>query len=139
MNFVSDVKKIKHACYTDNGTLVPIQFDSSLPFSPKRIFYVYGTPKNFKRGNHAHKITGQLLTCIIGKCKVACKDGTDVAYFNLDNPSESLYVPSGIWDEITYLEENTILLVMSNTLYDRDDYIEDFDFFLKYRDSKNES
>lgn len=136
MNFISDVKKINHVCYTDNGKLVPIQFDSSLPFLPKRIFYVYGTPKDCKRGNHAHKKTEQILTCINGSCKIICKDGTNTSYFNLDDPKESLYIPSGIWDEIVYLEENTILLVMSNTFYDRDDYIEDFNIFVKYRGNK---
>lgn len=136
MNFVSDVKKIDHVCYTDNGNLIPIQFDSSLPFLPKRIFYVYGAPKNCKRGNHAHKNTEQILTCINGSCEIACKDGTSTSYFNLENPKESLYIPSGIWDEIIYLEENTILLVMSSTFYNRDDYIEDFDVFVKYRGSK---
>jgi hypothetical protein len=41
-----------------------------------------------------------------------------------------------IWDEQVYSNHDTVLLVLSNTLYDKSDYIEDYDEFIRI---KNES
>ena len=47
----------------------------------------------------------------------------------LDNPEKALYIPELIWDEQIYQNEDSVLLVLSNTNYDPDDYIEDYEEF----------
>ena len=41
-----------------------------------------------------------------------------------------LYIPEMIWDEQTYKSEDSVLLVLANTHYDINDYIEDYEQML---------
>jgi len=41
-----------------------------------------------------------------------------------------------IWDEQVYSNQDTVLLVLSNTLYDKSDYIEDYDEFIRIKNEK---
>ena len=64
------IKKISFKQYTKkSGRLFPIAFNKNFPFSPKRIFFIYGK-KNFIRGNHAHKKCTQFFVPISGKIKL---------------------------------------------------------------------
>ena len=56
--------------------------------------------------------------------------------WKLNQPWKALYIPEMIWDEQVYNSKDSILLVLSNTLYDPSDYIEDYD---EFRRLKNES
>ena len=38
-----------------------------------------------------------------------------------------------IWDEQVYYDKKTLLLVIANTNYNKDDYIENYEEFLKLR------
>ena len=115
----------------ERGTLCPIEF-KSLPIDIKRIFYVFGVDsKNSTRGNHAHITTNQILICISGSCKVICKDGISKISYTLDNPSKALFIPNMIWDNIIYESRDTILLALSDTEYNRDDYIENWNEYIK--------
>ena len=49
----------------------------------------------------------------------------------LDKHTKGLYIPNEIWDSQVYHSSDTILLVFSNTNYDKEDYIENFDDFLR--------
>jgi len=59
-----------------------------------------------------------------------------VRTWKLNQPWKALYIPEMIWDEQVYNSKDSILLVLSNTLYDPSDYIEDYD---EFRRLKNES
>ena len=41
-----------------------------------------------------------------------------------------------IWDEQIYSNHESVLLVLSNTLYDKSDYIEDFEQFKRIKYEK---
>ena len=43
-----------------------------------------------------------------------------------------------IWDEQIYETDNTVLLVLSDTEYDKSDYIEDWDQYLKIKRGTND-
>jgi len=118
---------------SQDGSLVAVESMRDIPIEIRRIFYVYDSDgKN--RGNHAHKETRQVLICVSGKVVVTCSDGDLSKSFTLDTPSKGLFIPEMIWDSVDYCEENTVLLVMSDTKYNREDYIENFENFkdIKY-------
>ena len=115
-----------------NGNLVPIESDRDIPFRIERIFYVYGIEDKETRGKHAHYDTKQLLICINGSIDVICHDGINQKKWTLNKRNQALYIPELIWDEQIY-EKDSMLLVLSDTLYDKEDYIEDFDEFLKIK------
>ena len=123
---LSSVKEIKIDCHSDSrGSLFPIEF-SKLPIDPKRVFYVTGVTDRSTRGEHSHYKTNQVLICVKGECLVTCKDGEDSKEWTLSNPSQGLFIPSMIWDEQIYTTPETILIVLSDTAYQKSDYIEDW-------------
>ena len=53
----------------------------------------------------------------------------------LESPQQALYIPSMIWDEQIYLSDDTVMLALCNTTYNTDDYIENYDEFLKIKNN----
>jgi len=122
---LTNLKTIKD----DEGTLVPIEF-SDLPFEPKRIFYVCDVPKGEEGGNHAHFETQQLLMCLQGSILVKIHDGKDLKEYRLI-PNQSILVERMIWDSQVFETGNDVLLAVCSTNYNKSDYIEDFEEFLR--------
>ncbi len=116
-----------------DGNLVPIESKHDIPFDIKRIFYVYGVKNQDDRGKHSHYKTKQVLICLSGKIDVIVDDGVHRKKYRLSKPYEAVYIPEMIWDEQNYLSEDSLLLVLSNTYYDTDDYIEDYEEFKKIK------
>jgi len=115
------------------GKLIAIE-DTEFPI--KRSFFVRDIPvSNSFRGNHAHKNTIQILVCTRGIIHVELKDGVNSTTIGLSEyDNKGLLVPAGLWDSQQYLVEHSELLVYSSSLYnDREDYIDDYQEFLKYR------
>ena len=117
----------------DKGSLIPIESGIDCLIDIERIFYVHQVPEGEVRGKHAHKETVQVLICLKGKCEVTCDDGKERRTFVLEDPSRALYLPNGIWGEQKYVSDDTLLMVLCNTKYNYDDYIFDYDKFLKFR------
>jgi len=127
---LNDVKLLNLKTITaSDGSLVPIESDIDVPFEIKRIFYVYGVDNQDDRGKHSHHQTKQVLICLNGSVEVLCDDGINRKVYILDKPNKGLYIPELIWDEQRYLSKDSVLLVLSNTNYNIDDYIEDYDEF----------
>ena len=112
-----------------DGILVPIESSFDIPFSIKRVFYVYGVKDQNDRGKHSHHKCKQLLICLNGEVEVICDDGLNKKKYILSDPNQAIYIPEMIWDEQKYVSEDSILLVLASTHYDENDYIEDYDKF----------
>jgi|TARA_B100000073_G_scaffold229565_1_gene191577 dTDP-4-dehydrorhamnose 3,5-epimerase-like enzyme len=119
-----------------DGNLVPIESKHDIPFDIKRIFYVHGVKNQDDRGKHSHHKTKQVLICLNGEVKVVCDDGKNKKSYTLSKPTQALYIPEMIWDEQTYKSEDSVLLVLANTHYDINDYIEDYDEFILLKEKK---
>ena len=64
---------------------------------------------------------------------VICDDGKKRRNYVLNEPNKALLIPELIWDEQVYHSENSVLLVLSNTNYEMNDYIEDYDEFKRIK------
>lgn len=118
---------------TENaGALSFFEGEKDIPFPIKRFYYIYSAPKGSIRGGHAHKELEQFMFCMNGKVKVILDDGSDKMDVVLDTPSKGIYVKPGLWRDIEYLEENSILAVAASEYYDEADYIRDYDKFKLY-------
>lgn len=125
-----EVKKIN--VISDNrGNLFPIEL-RDLPFIPKRIFIINNVPKGTVRGNHSHFETIQILICISGKIEVTLHDGF-TEQKNIISEGEYILVENLIWDSQKFLSDNSVLLVICSTQYTIDDYIFDFNDFIKIK------
>ena len=131
---LNDIKLFNIKTITEpDGSLVPIEFDTDIPFKVERIFYVFGVHNQNDRGQHSHYKTKQVLICLNGEVKVICDDGYEKKTWLLNEPNKALYIPELIWDEQVYKSNDTVLLVLANTNYDSDDYIRIYDEFKKIK------
>ena len=116
----------------DHGQLVAIEDNKDIPFHTKRIYYMYDTGTGMTRGFHAHKTLQQVLICIHGSCKIRLDDGKDKMIVSLDKPYEGLYIQNTIWRELFDFSPDAVLVVLASEFYNEDDYIRDYNEFLKY-------
>ena len=134
MTSLKDVKEFNLKSFIEpDGKLTPIELDRDIPFEVKRMFYVYDVHDQNDRGKHSHYKTKQILIALNGKVTVICDDGKKRRNYVLNEPNKALYIPEMIWDEQIYYSEDSVLLVLSNTNYDPDDYIEDYDEFKRLK------
>jgi len=122
-----DVKLFKVKTIRENRGILNVVDFKDFPFFPKRFFYIYDSIRI--RGGHAHYKTEQIFVCLNGYCIVFVDDGKDKKEFMLDSPDKMLYVPKLIWDSQKY-GDGAVLGVFANTLYDKNDYIYDYEEFL---------
>jgi dTDP-4-dehydrorhamnose 3,5-epimerase-like enzyme len=110
----------------ERGHLMFAQESQHIPFSVKRIFCIYNVPSGVERGGHAHRVQEQFLVMINGECVVVIDDGFVTAEQPLRHRTEGLYVPAGIWLELSNFGPDAICLVLSSGRYDEADYIRDY-------------
>lgn len=113
------------------GSLIAFEENHNVPFDVKRVFYIYGTQTGISRGQHAHYKTKQLLIAIHGSCKVTLSDGKQKKTYTLDKPNIGLLQDALIWGTMYDFSKDCILMILANTFYDENDYIRDYDTFLK--------
>ena len=123
----------------ERGMLVALEEYNDIPFEIKRVYYMYGTKKNVRRGVHAHKCLEQILICIHGSCKVLLDNGREKKIVSLEKPYEGLYVPNNMWREMYDFSDGAVLMVLTSELYDESDYIRDYDEFLKLVKKEHEN
>lgn len=97
-------------------------FEKILPNGIKRIFYIYNADNQI-RGGHGHKLTQNALTCVNGSCKVYINNGVKKEIFDLDSPNKCLLLEPKDWHSMYDFSENTVLLVLSDRCYEKEDYI----------------
>ena len=114
----------------ERGQLVALEEGIDIPFSIKRVYYMYDTVKGMVRGKHAHKSLEQILVCIHGSCKILLDDGREKKVIPLEKPYEGLYVPNNMWREMYDFSPDAVLMVLASEYYDESDYIRDYDQFL---------
>lgn len=116
----------------ERGQLIALEEYSDIPFEIKRVYYMYDTKPGVRRGYHAHKNLEQILVCVHGSCDVLLDNGTEKKIVSLEKPYEGLYVPNDMWREMYNFSEGAVLLVFASDIYKEEDYIRDYDEFLKF-------
>jgi len=111
------------------GNLVPIEAMNSIPFSVKRVYYIYGVPSGTKRGFHSHINLQQVLICVSGSVKILTKTPSEEEVITLDSPLKGLYIGPMIWREMYEFSDNAVLLVLASEHYTETDYIRDYSKF----------
>ncbi len=115
----------------ERGKLVVIEGGQAIPFEIARVFYIYGSDQSVIRGQHANKDSEFVLVNVAGSSKVMITDGTRKEIVSLNKPMEAVYIPKMIWKEMYDFSPDSVLLVLANTHYNGNEYIRDFDEYLK--------
>ncbi len=114
----------------DRGSLIALEQHKDIPFDVKRVYYIFDTKADVRRGFHAHKHLEQVAVCIKGACTFKLDDGKSQQHIRLDTPSRGLYIGNSVWREMYDFTENCVLLVMASNLYDESDYIRNYNDFI---------
>lgn len=116
----------------ESGNLSFFEATCDIPFAIKRIYYTYDVPVGTKRGMHAHKNLQQFLWCPYGSIEVILDNGKEKISYILDSPEKGLLVTSGYWRDMYWRQEGSVLCVAASDYYNEDDYIRDYDEFMRY-------
>ena len=116
-----------------SGNITPIETEKNIPFSIKRIYYLYDVPGGEMRGGHAHYELSQLIVAASGSFDVVLNDGVNKKTINLNRPNYGLYVTPGIWRDLVNFSSGAVLLVLASMPYQESDYIREYQDFLDYR------
>lgn len=113
------------------GELGVVEQGKQIPFPVKRHFFVYNVPSPEVRGQHAHRRCHQFLICLNGSCSVVADDGRSREEFLLDDRQLGLHLPPLTWGVQYRYSKDAVLLVLASHPYEPDDYIRDYDEFVK--------
>lgn len=116
----------------ERGHLVIVEGEKDVPFEIKRAFYIYGSDKDVVRGEHANRESEFVLINVAGKSKIKVKDGEgNEAIYCLNRPHTGIYLPTMVWKEMYDFSEDSVLFVFASTHYNPDEYIRDYDEYVK--------
>ena len=115
----------------ERGSLVALEAEKTVPFKIKRVYYIFGTQIEASRGFHAHHNLQQVAICVTGKCRMVLDDGAQRQEAWLDSPTKGLIVGDLVWREMHNFSHDCVLLVLASEHYDENDYIRDYDEFLR--------
>ena len=102
-----------------------------MPFTVKRVFYIYGSDATVIRGRHANRRTEFVLINVSGSSKVKIDNGFESDIVELNRPRMGLYIPTMLWKDMYDFSPDSVLLVLASEHYDGNEYIRDYDEYLK--------
>jgi hypothetical protein len=115
------------------GNISVVENNKGVPFSIKRIYYLYDIPGGEDRGAHAHMELKQLIIAASGSFDIILDDAKVKRSITLNRPYIGLLVVPGIWRELINFSSGAICMVLASEVYVEEDYIRNYDEFLKYK------
>lgn len=120
------------------GNLSFIEELKHIPFKINRSYWIYDVPGGENRGGHAYRKNEEFIVALSGGVDLHIDDGYQKQIFNLTRSYYGLYVPTGCWREMKNFSTNSVVLILGSEPYDAEDYIRNYDEYLKFvRDGKH--
>lgn len=105
------------------GNLSFLESGNHIPFKIKRTYWIYDVPGGEIRGGHAFLEQKEMIVALSGSLDIIVFDGVKEQKFSLNRSYQGLYIPNGLWRHMENFATNTLVLVISNTNYNENDYI----------------
>jgi oxalate decarboxylase/phosphoglucose isomerase-like protein (cupin superfamily) len=113
------------------GNLSFIEEGTHIPFNIRRLYWIYDVPGGEFRGSHAFKETEEFIVAISGSFDVILHNGKEERKFALNRSYYGVYIPKLIFRRLENFSTNSLALILASTTYDANDYVRDFDEFVK--------
>lgn len=130
MTTVADIKILSIPKIHDTRGNLSVIEGNVIPFTMKRVYYLYDVPSGAERGGHSHKNQQEFLVALSGSFTVVLTDGKDKISVTLNKPNEGLLIPNGIWRELENFSSGSVCLVIASDVFEEADYIRDYNEFL---------
>ena len=114
------------------GNLTVAQALTDVPFAIKRASWVYDVPAGECRGGHAHKSCKEVLIALSGSFHVTIDNGEEQKTVLLNHPYQGLLIDTDVWRTLDDFSSGAVCLVLASEPFDEDDYIREYDDFLRY-------
>lgn len=111
------------------GNLSFFEYPNQLPFEIARTYWVYDVPGGGIRGSHAFKEQQEFIIALSGSFDVILHDGENEQKFSLNRSYYGLLVPKMLWRKLENFSTNSLALIVSDKLFNDQDYIRDFEQF----------
>lgn len=115
------------------GNLSFVEQENHIPFAIRRTYWLYDVPGGESRGGHAYRQNEEFIVALSGSFDIILDDGIEKKRFTLNRSYYGLYVPKGLWREMDNFSTNSLAMILSSTDYDANDYVRDYDEFLKLK------
>ena len=131
---LEDCKAIKLLSFDDgpDGYLSIGNSLGQIPFEIRRFYTITRLSQNAIRGRHAHKQLQQAIFCVRGSAELFLDDGKKTKTLRLESPDRGIYLPPGIWHEVSDFRNEALILVLASALFNESDYIRDYEEFLRH-------
>lgn len=134
MTSVDSIRIIELPKFSDpRGNLSFAEQNNHIPFEIKRTYWIYDVPGGEARGGHAFRRNDEFIIALSGAFDVIVDDGGTKKKYTLNRSYYGLFVPAGLWREMDNFSTNSLALEFGSTHYEVNDYIRDYDEFLKMK------
>lgn len=131
---ISSVKLINLPKIEDpRGSLSFIEEENQIPFKIARSYWIYDVPGGQAHGGHAFINQQEFIVALSGSFDVSIDDGKQVKTYSLNRSYYGLYIPNGLWRQLENFSTNSLAIILSSTKFLEDDYIRDYQDFLKFK------
>lgn len=133
---IKDVRIIELPKFTDpRGNLSFVEQLNHIPFEIKRTYWIYDVPGGESRGGHAFRQNQEFIVALSGAFDVIVDDGKEKKVFNMNRSYYGLFIPAGLWREMTNFSTNSLALEFGSIHYDRCDYVTDYEQYLMLKEN----
>ena len=131
---VEDCKIIELPRFLDaRGNLSFVEQNNHIPFEIKRTYWIYDVPGGEERGGHAFRQNEEFIVALSGAFDVTVDDGQQKKTFTLNRSYYGLYIPKGLWRTMENFSTNSFALEFGSTHYQQEDYIREYNEFIKLK------
>ncbi|MEI7802377.1 MAG: FdtA/QdtA family cupin domain-containing protein [Bacteroidota bacterium] len=118
------------------GNLSFIEEGSQIPFRIERTYWIYDVPGGEMRGGHAFYEMQEFIVALSGSFDVVLDDGVSKKIISLNRSYSGVYIPKMFWRSLENFSTNSLALVLADKPYNANDYIRDYDLYLKLKNKK---
>ena len=122
--------------YDPRGNLTVVEQLKEVPFDIKRVYRTYDVPGGESRGGHAHKKCQSFIIAVSGSFTVRLDDGHKHETYHLNHPYQGLLINTGVWRTLEDFSSGAVCLALASELFDENDYIREYDDFIRYVEDK---
>ena len=119
----------------DRGNLSFFENENQLPFTIRRVHWIYDVPGGEERGGVAYRTTEEFIVAMSGSFDVVVSDGTQEWKFPLNRSYMGVYIPAGYWRSVENFSTNSVAVIAASTFYDPVDAIRSMEEFRLWKAS----